>query len=1667
MINYPPIVAASGLTLIPRKPKTITNVLSLRGIPSQSTCEQMIDLLKGGNYSAISCRAGTFTEQSARIILNIHKLRDITSRVKEEEQWIKTEITLPNRSCSNSDDDMATYATLIFDNPDGRSVLSHNRYILASDLATIARKAWISHAILNGIKDILQMNTKHTSVFMLNDVLMIGNDDLKKYLSGKLSRSTERIVFVVNVGRTKSNQVYISSLNHPGCHWTLLYVDLKSNKWYYCDTSCWGSPPNLRGAVSFIVTAIYEVVRIPPKPFAGIVEGHVDVNGSADSTGHTCSPACLKNIPLQTCMNVCGAAVAILSAIAVEAPNLWSKVFLKRKGVLPASLKWLMSPTTHSDFLRSTLISWLIKGSVDISVIGVPAEHVNSAVRVARTSNERKNDADKREVEVKEHETIEIVDSDEGSCENVSEVQAEGDEEGSRVGDAVNVQQGETVKIVDEDEESCGNAGDGQGIGSGEGSGGGEGVHVNETGIADRGDSDDDDECSENESDGEMEDGEGDDVHDYERREGEPGDCDVDDENKDRQVVGDGGSTVESDGVHEHKRWVAEPEDYDVDDESNDKARDRQVISDGESTGESDGVHGYERGIAEPVDYDVDDECNDKARDGQVIGGGDGNGEGDGFHGYERGVVEPGESHNDDESSENASDVQMEDDGESSGGSDGVHVSHTGRADTGNSGDDDETCENKSDGQHDYAGNGDDIFNGTTCGEVDTDSTRNTTKVTEEEKCVEKEGEVFFVGRKFSRVEELETAKKIYEDSHFCELWKRDVRTLAAAAKRVPKRVANANHDLTYYSLTLTCKFGGKNVETRGKRKRKTKSFRQGCPFQVYITLSEDGKYLQVNRISRKHNHLLQKDIYERLPRQRAARNKIVAKDIEDAIKIQANPKLLKQKIKTATGKRVTLKDISNIKQNAKKDFQKNDLDDVIDYLKQQPGGRTEVVVDEENNFKGLFYQDAHMQNMYAHFPEILLVDATYKLLDLRMPVYLLVCIDGDGLSEIVAMFIVAEETKEVIQATVELFKKHNTSWDQTKVVMSDKDFTEREVFKDSFPTATLSICLYHTLRSFRREITCEKMGITSAERLRALEILSSLAHSKTSSEYETHLGELKQTNITSVIEYVMENWHPIREQWVACFKDKHLNLGETTTNRLESTFSKLKSVCSRYASLLQFCSEFTSVLQCLREERNHHYVMAITRRQTEFDHFGQDLQAYSKNLTPYAFKFVREQYEAVAKVKVLSQKSSGEFLLSGSRKSNQEAHLATITHCDCSFFTRMSLPCKHIFKVRKVVNLPAFDKTLGHKRWTMDFYLNTNRLSPDIPILHDHDAEHCVEYVATHAENKTTLTQSQKFRRGLKTAQVLASLVSEGGMSTFQRRQKVLESLIRSWKHGHEVVVQEVELPPTTKKDQKVEDPKKTVTEPQGDNHTTTEGLQEKSLPGNTEERELRTDNFPLSEAKDNVQNTKQARQLLNENTVGNLEEDNVKRNDDVRDGKNSPEFSQIKMPPKILKRGRPKGAEVTVIGLPRKKKKKEGRNNLLPFCKLSPIEKDRMILGSLSTSLAVGEAIAGHRFLTKDDILPVGKISDTVRDEEIVDIHRVAKYFEKDAWLSVLKSTKEKSRIDFVCSVCAKMINDESEDSIACDRCLLWTHFTCTSLKSRPKNRNWFCKSCRMKYS
>ena len=59
---------------------------------------------------------------------------------------------------------------------------------------------------------------------------------------------------------------------------------------------------------------------------------------------------------------------------------------------------------------------------------------------------------------------------------------------------------------------------------------------------------------------------------------------------------------------------------------------------------------------------------------------------------------------------------------------------------------------------------------------------------------------------------------------------------------------------------------------------------------------------------------------------------------------------------------------------------------------------------------------------------------------------------------------------------------------------MTDKDMAERSGFSAAFPLASLQLCLFHTLRSFSREVTLEKMCIRVGHRDALLAIFNAMA---------------------------------------------------------------------------------------------------------------------------------------------------------------------------------------------------------------------------------------------------------------------------------------------------------------------------------------------------------------------------------------------------------------------------------------------------------------------------------------------------------------------------------------------------------------------------------------------
>ena len=92
--------------------------------------------------------------------------------------------------------------------------------------------------------------------------------------------------------------------------------------------------------------------------------------------------------------------------------------------------------------------------------------------------------------------------------------------------------------------------------------------------------------------------------------------------------------------------------------------------------------------------------------------------------------------------------------------------------------------------------------------------------------------------------------------------------------------------------------------------------------------------------------------------------------------------------------------------------------------------------------------------------------------------------------------------------------------------------------------------------------------------------------------------------------------------------------------------------------------------------------------------------------------------------------------------------------------------------------------------------------------------------------------------------------------------------------------------------------------------------------------------------------------------------------------------------MPPKMLKRGRPKVAETTVIGLP--KKKQSCSKKPLPFSRLGPKEKYRIILECLiNERVVVNNTLDGKKLVMQEDLRCIASISDTIRDSNNIDVY------------------------------------------------------------------------------
>lgn len=189
------------------------------------------------------------------------------------------------------------------------------------------------------------------------------------------------------------------------------------------------------------------------------------------------------------------------------------------------------------------------------------------------------------------------------------------------------------------------------------------------------------------------------------------------------------------------------------------------------------------------------------------------------------------------------------------------------------------------------------------------------------------------------------------------------------------------------------------------------------------------------------------------------------------------------------------------------------ELNQLIEQMKEVNGGYHKIITNNQNEIDGIFFQEQNMRSNFEKFPDVILFDCTYKLNDRRMPLGIMLVIDGNGESQVAGVFILRAESADIMSRLFEEFKAANPHYGLIRVILTDKSAANANAFKQAFPDANICLCIFHVQQIFNREITVKKRDITDEQRKQILLSLKRMIYTFSEEEYLAEYAKLEDMN--------------------------------------------------------------------------------------------------------------------------------------------------------------------------------------------------------------------------------------------------------------------------------------------------------------------------------------------------------------------------------------------------------------------------------------------------------------------------------------------------------------------------------------------------------------------------
>lgn len=201
-------------------------------------------------------------------------------------------------------------------------------------------------------------------------------------------------------------------------------------------------------------------------------------------------------------------------------------------------------------------------------------------------------------------------------------------------------------------------------------------------------------------------------------------------------------------------------------------------------------------------------------------------------------------------------------------------------------------------------------------------------------------------------------------------------------------------------------------------------------------------------------------------------------------------------------------------------------------------------------------------------YPELLLLDCTYKTNKYGMPLLDMIGVDAAQRSFCIAFAFLSGEAEEdylwALERLKALYEQCNTNL--PSVILTDRCLAVMNAASALFPSSVTLLCLWHANKAVLTR--CQPSFQKAEEWKEFYNSWHSIINSPTQEDYAKRLAEMQERYLPQHLEevgYIKVTWLiPFKEKLVRAWVDQSAHFGNTATSRVEGIHALLKSYLRR-----------------------------------------------------------------------------------------------------------------------------------------------------------------------------------------------------------------------------------------------------------------------------------------------------------------------------------------------------------------------------------------------------------------------------------------------------------------------------------------------------------------------